>query len=167
MGNFNSCLRNGKLSFGDDFKKVVEVTRLFGLAATKLPFHSCFNIPNEKDSIAWLVTEDGGLDKKTNGQWHNIRTFGPESDEHGWNEILTISEFNDAAETTLSRIENELAKPRTRYVFWRESRLGVRWYKFYGVFEIDAEATRNALSGDCTRVVYQCVSKNVACLKTA
>lgn len=164
MSKFNSCLRNGHVSFGDDFDSVAEVTHLFGLKAAKLPYHTCFNIPEKERTIAWLVAEDGGTDK-TGGQWHNIREFGPTQESHGWNEILRIAEFNDTAETTSRRIEEELAEPRTRYVFWRENRMGACWYKFYGVFEIDAEATRATLSTVRPSVIYRCTAKTAECIK--
>ena len=56
MSKFNTCLRNGFVSFGDDFDVVAEVTHLFGLKATKLPF----NIPGKKDALACLFSEEGG-----------------------------------------------------------------------------------------------------------
>ena len=40
MSEFNACLRSGKVSFGDDLRSVAEVTHLFGVKATKLPYHN-------------------------------------------------------------------------------------------------------------------------------
>ena len=45
MSKFNSCLRNGFVSFGDDFDVVAEVTHLFGVNASKLPYHNWFKVP--------------------------------------------------------------------------------------------------------------------------
>ncbi len=159
MSKFNACRRNGHVSFGDDFNTVAEVTNLYGLTATKLPYHSWFNVPGKKNVIVWLPSEDGG-----NG-WHNVPECGPNTDSRGWNEILSISEYNDNAEKTAKRIEEELAVPKTRYVFYRMERDGVKWYKAYGTFEIDADSTRAAAASGNPRVIYRCVSKTMECLK--
>ena len=159
MSEFNSCLRSGKVSFGDDLRSVAEVTHLFGAKATKLPYHISFDVPGRDDTIVCMLTENGG-----NG-WINMRKIGPTCDNRGWNEILAIDEFNKDAEKTAARIEEELACPQTRYVFWHEEREGARWYKFYGTFLIDADSTRATLGSDNPRVVYRRASKTAECLK--
>lgn len=159
MSKFNSCLRNGFVSFGDDFDVVAEVTHLFGVNTSKLPYHNWFKVPGKTDVITWLPSEDGGRG------WHNVPEYGPHNDTHGWQEILTISEYNDDPETNAKRIDDELAKPRTRYVFWREEREGAQWYKFYGTFLIDAHATRATLAGEHPHVVYRRDSETAECLK--
>ena len=75
MSKFNSCLRNGHVSFGDDFDTVAEVSHLHGLEATKLPYHTSFNIPGKKNTIAWLPSEDGGRDKTGDGGVMEFRRF--------------------------------------------------------------------------------------------
>ena len=159
MSKFNACLRNGLVSFGDDFDIVAEVTHLFGLKATKLPYRASFNVPGKKNVIAWLPSEEGGRG------WHNVPEYGPNTDSRGWNEILTISEYNDDPETTDTRIKEELAAPKTRYVFWRAERVGAKWYKAYGTFEIDADSTRVAAASEKPRVIYRRVSTTAECLK--
>ena len=159
MSKFNSCLRNGFVSFGDDFDVVAEVTHLFGVNASKLPYHNWFKVPGKTDVITWLPSEDGGRG------WHNVPEYGPHNDAHGWQEILTISEYNDDPEMNAKRIDDELARPRTRYVFWREEREGVQWYKFYGTYMIDADATRTTLAGEHPHVVYRRDSETAECLK--
>ena len=159
MSKFNSCLRNGHVSFGDDFDIVAEVTHLFGQKATKLPYRTWFNVPGKKNVIGWLPSEEGGKG------WHNVPEYGPNTDSRGWNEILTISEYNDDAEMTAKRINGELAEPKTRYVFWRAERAGAKWYKAYGTFEIDVDSTRAAAASGNPRVIYRCVSKTMECLK--
>jgi hypothetical protein len=159
MSKFNTCLRNGFVSFGDDFDVVAEVTHLFGMKATKLPYHNCFKIPGKKDVIACLFSEEGG------DGWHNVPNYGPTVDSKGWNEIVTLLEFNDNREKSVKRINNEISNPRTRYVFWREERDGARWYKFYGTFKIDEKATRATLDTDSPHVVYERTSKTAECLK--
>ena len=159
MSEFNACLRNGQVSFGADLSTVAEVTHLFGLKATKLPYHSWFNVPGKKDVIGWLPSEEGGKG------WHNVPEYGPNTDARGWNEILTIAEFNNDAATTAMRIKEELAAPRTRYVFWRVERDGAKWYKAYGTFEIDADSTSAAAVSENPRVIYRRVSKTAECLK--
>ena len=90
MSKFTNCLRNGHISLGDDFDTVAEVIHLLGGTAAKLPYHNWFKVPNHADTIACLLSEDGG------GGWHNIPEYGPNSDACGWNEILTVFEYNDA-----------------------------------------------------------------------
>ena len=99
MSKFNSCLRSGRVSFGDDLNTVAEVTHLFGMDATKLPYHNWFNKPNAKDEIVCLLSEDGG-----NG-WRNAREFGPQCDKCGWNEVLSFGEFNRDSKKTVKRID--------------------------------------------------------------
>ena len=159
MSEFNSCLRSGKVSFGDDLRSVAEVTHLFGVKATKLPYHNWFNVPGRENTIACLLSEDGG------DGWHNVRKVGPTCDKRGWNEILGIDEFNKDSEKTAARIADELACPQTRYVFWSEARAGASWYKFYGTFTVDADSTRATLGTDNPRVVYRRSSKTAECLK--
>ena len=159
MSEFNSCLRSGKVTFGDDLCSVAEVTHLFGAKATKLPYRIWFNVPGKDDTIVCMLTENGG------DGWSNMRKIGPTCDKRGWNEILGIDEFNKDPEKTSARIEDELARPLTRYVFWHEEREGVRWYKFYGTFLIDADATRATLESENPRVVYCRVSNMAECLK--
>lgn len=159
MSKFNTCLRNGFISFGDDFDSVAEVTHLFGGTAMKLPYRVAFGILGKNDVIAWLPSEEG-----SHG-WHNVPEYGPNVDSHGWNEILTISEYNDNAEENSKRIEKELTAPKMRYVFWREEREGATWYKFYGTFAIDADATRATRDTDQPHVVYRRISKTAECPK--
>ena len=159
MSKLNACLRNGQVSFGADLSTVAEVTHLFGRKAMKLPYHSWFNVPGKKDVIGWLPSEEGGKG------WHNVPEYGPSTDSCGWNEILTIAEFNDDAAKTATRIEEELAVPKTRYVFWREERGGTQWYKFYGTFEIDADSTRAAAASENPRVIYRRVLTTAERLK--
>ncbi len=159
MSEFNACLRNGQVPFGADLSTVAEVTHLFGLKATKLPYHTSFNVPGKKNVIGWLPSENGGKG------WHNVPEYGPSTNSHDWDEILTIAEFNDNVATTLTRIKEELAAPKTRYVFWRVERNGAKWYKAYGTFEIDADSTRAAVASENPRVIYRRVSKTAECLK--
>ena len=159
MSKFNPCLRNGFVSFGDDFDVVAEVTRLFGVKASKLPYHNWFKVPGKTDVITWLPSEDGGKG------WHNVPEYGLRNDACGWKEILTISEYNDDPETNSKRIDDELANPKTRYVFWRKEREGAKWYKFYGTFLIDADATRATLASEHPHVVYRRYSETAECLK--
>ena len=159
MSEINACFRNGQVSFGDDFDSVAEVTHLFGLKAMKLPYHTWFNVPGKEHVIGWLPSEKGGKG------WHNGPEYGPNTDSRGWNEILTISEYNDDAEKTAKRIEEELAVPKTRHVFWRTERDGAKWYKAYGTFQIDVDSTRAAAASQNPRVIYRRVSTTAECIK--
>jgi len=155
MSEFKSCLRTGSVKFGDDFYAVAEVTALFGQDIGKLPFHNWFKIPGKADDIGCLLSDNGGRG------WHNVREFGPKIDSRGWNEVLAITEYNDNGSETQRRIDEELAHPKTRYVFYRERRQGTLWYKFYGVFRMDEAATRASLASGAPAVIYRRVSETV------
>jgi len=159
MSEFNTCLRRGFVQFGDDFNTVAEVTGVFGRNAKKLPFRVTFEIPGKPDVVVCLYSEDGGEG------WHNERKFGPATDARGWNEVLSVVEWNDDLATSKARIEEELAHPKAHYVFYRECRQGSLWYKFYGEVKVDPDATRATLSTDRPAVVYRRTSKTVECLK--
>ena len=89
MSKFNTCLRKGYVRFGDDFDTVSEVTHLFGPKATKLPYKKTFSVPGEENTIVCLLSEEGGRG------WHNTPVYGSAIDRRGWNEIVTVHEFND------------------------------------------------------------------------
>ena len=76
-----------------------------------------------------------------------------------------MSEFNNDAVKTAERIDSELKAPRTRYVFWRMERNGVRWYKFTGEFKVDVDATRESMTSNRPAVIYRRTSTSVDCLK--
>ena len=160
MSEVNKSLREGKISFGYDFGTVSEVTHLFGMTATRLPFHNCFRIPGKENALGCMLSEEGG-----NG-WSNAREFGLEKDDRGWREILTIRESNADLEQITAHVKQEIETPLTRVVFWRESRDGVQWYKFYGVFGIDAEASRATLGTDHPCCIYRKVADDFECQKS-
>lgn len=159
VSDFNDCIRRGSVQFGDDFNTVAEVTGVFGRNVKKLPYRVTFGIPEKPDVVVCLFSEEGGEG------WHNERKFGPATDARGWNEVLSVAEWNDDLATTKARIEEELASPKAHYVFYRESREGTSWFKNYGEFQVDPEATRATLSTDRPAVIYRRTSTTVECLK--
>lgn len=157
MSEFNQARREGIVKFGYDFNTVAEVTHLFGKTATRLPYQVSFRIPNCENAICLLLSENGG-----NG-WKNVPHYGAARDDRGWQEIVQIDEFNTDDSVSAKRVDDELSRPFTRYVFWRMQRDGASWYKFYGVFRLDVsetEALRNMGTNVC---VYRKVSDEVAC----
>lgn len=92
MKKFNDALRQGSISFGCDFNTVAEVTRLWGLTATKLPYHNWFRIPGREDAICCLLSEKGGKG------WENTPHRGLAVDECGWRQIVRIDEVNSDPE---------------------------------------------------------------------
>lgn len=60
MSEFNQARREGKVKFGYDFSTLAEVTHLWGLSATKLPYRISFKIPGRKDAICLFLSENGG-----------------------------------------------------------------------------------------------------------
>lgn len=159
MSEVNQSLREGQIKFGYDFGSVSEVTHLFGMTATRLPFHNYFNIPGKENTVGCLLSEEGG-----NG-WSNAREFGVKKDERGWREICTVHVSNSNLEQITAHVEREIETHRKLLVFWRESRDGVQWYKFYGVFEIDAEASRETLGTDHPCCIYRKVADDFGCQK--
>lgn len=159
MSEVNKSLREGQIKFGYDFGTVSEVTHLFGMSATRLPFHNCFKIPGAENTIGCMLSEEGGEG------WSNAREFGLKKDDRGWREILTIRESNSNLELITAHVKQEIETPLTRVVFWRESRDGVQWYKFYGVFEIDAEASLETLGTDHPCCIYRKAANEFGCQK--
>lgn len=159
MSEFNQARREGKVKFGYDFSTLAEVTHLWGLSATKLPYRISFNIPGRKDAICLFLSENGG------GGWRNIPHRGMKMDGRGWREIARIDEVNSDSEKSAQRVNDELSKPLERYVFWRESRDGVMWYKFYGVFKLDVAETRASKEDGENICIYRKVSDEGICPK--
>ncbi len=157
MSEFNQCLRNGVVSFGDDFDTIEEVTRLFN--GSRNQYRPWFSIPGCENTICWLPSGDGMKG------WHNKATFGAECDGRGWHEIVSIDEFNDDKIRNSEHIQKTVSKKIKRLVFWRESRENVGWYKFYGTFEVDTQATLATLETDQPRAIYHRISKTANCLK--
>ena len=159
MSEMNTALREGKVKFGYDFNVLAEVTHLWGLKATKLPYSNHFNVPGKDNEIVILLSENGGRG------WKNIPHRGTRFDSRGHRQIERIDEVNTDAQTSADRCRDELAKPLTRYVFWRESLNGELWYKFHGVFSVDVEATQASLEAGENICVYKKVADECACLK--
>lgn len=159
MSEFNQARREGKVKFGYDFSTLAEVTHLWGLSATKLPYHISFKIPGRENAICLLLSENGG------DGWRNIPHRGPKMDGRGWREIARIDEVNSDPKKSAQRVEDELAKPLERYVFWRESRDGVMWYKFYGVFKLDAAETQTSKEAGENVCIYRKASDEGECPK--
>lgn len=159
MSEFNQARREGKVKFGYDFNTLAEVTHLWGLSATKLPYRISFKIPGRKDAICLLLSENGG------DGWRNIPHRGMKMDGRGWREIARIDEVNSDPQKSAKRVNDELAKPLERYVFWRESRDDVMWYKFYGVFKLDVAETQASKETGENVCIYRKVSDEGICPK--
>ena len=159
MSEFNQSRREGKVKFGYDFNSLAEVTHTWGLTAKRLPYSISFRIPGAADTIALLLSKNGGRG------WKNIPHRGVNMDSRGHRQIVRIDEVNADRKVSEERCREELEKPLTRYVFWRESREGVLWYKFHGVFRIDAEATEASLEAGENVCVYVKVADECPCPK--
>lgn len=152
MSEFNQARREGKVKFGYDFSSLAEVTHLWGLSASKLPYRVAFKVPGHENRICVLLSEDGG------DNWRNIPHRGMALDDRGWREIIRIDEVNSDSMKSKQRVEEELKNPLERYVFWRESRDGVAWYKFYGVFALDVEKSQASVKAGENVCIYRKVS---------
>lgn len=153
MSEFNQARREGCIRFGYDFRSIAEVTHLWGLSATKLPYRVCFKIPDQENALCCLLSEDGG------SGWRNIPGYGEKLDDRGWREIVRIREFNKDENESAERVAKEMEKPFTRYVFWRLTQQGSSWYKFYGVFKLDVEATKASVKEGMNVCIYNRVSE--------
>ena len=159
MSEFNTALRDGTVKFGYDFSSLAEVTHLWGLTAKRLPYSISFRVPGAVGTIALLLSENGGRG------WKNIPHRGLNTDSRGHRQIVRIDEVNADKKVSEERCLEELDKPLTRYVFWRESRDGALWYKFHGVFRVDAEATSASLDAGDNVCVYAKVAEECPCPK--
>jgi len=159
MAEYNQARREGQVKFGYDFSDLAEVTHLWGLTASRLPYHNSFKIPGRENALCLLLSENGGKG------WRNVPHRGSKTDGRGWREIVRIDEFNADPEVSARRVEEELARPLERYVFWRESRDGVMWYKFYGVFSLDVADTQRAREDGQNVCIYRKVSDVGVCPK--
>lgn len=159
MSEFNKARREGSVKFGYDFNSLAEVTHLWELTAKRLPYSISFRIPGVENTIALLLSENGGRG------WKNIPHRGLNIDGRGHRQIVRIDEVNADKKVSEERCRKELEKPLTRYVFWRESRDGVLWYKFHGVFKIDVEATKASLEAGDNVCVYVKIADECPCPK--
>lgn len=157
MSEFNQARREGKIKFGYDFDTLAEVTHLWGLSATKLPYQVAFKVPGRENAICVLLSEKGG------DGWSNIPHRGMNVDARGWHEIVRIDEVNSDSEKSVQRVNAELARPLERYVFWHETRRGESFYKFYGVFRLDVSHTKNLQSAGTNMCVYRKISDVGTC----
>lgn len=159
MSEFNEARREGFVKFGYDFNSLAEVTHVWELTAKRLPYSVSFRIPGVDDTIALLISENGGRG------WRNIPHRGLNIDNRGHRQIVRIDEVNADKKVSEERCRTELEKPLTRYVFWRESRDGEQWYKFQGVFIIDVEATKASLEAGDNVCVYVKIADECPCPK--
>ena len=159
MSEYNTARREGSVKFGYDFTSLAEVTHLWRLTANRLPYSISFRIPGAENTIALLLSENGGRG------WKNIPHRGQNIDGRGHRQIVRIDELNADKKVSEERCLKELEKPLIRYVFWRESRAGVLWYKFHGVFKIDAEATKASLETGENVCVYTKIANECPCPK--
>ena len=141
MSDYDKCLSDGVIRCGADFDKRRETNLLLGLSpnAGFMRGGASMTPANEEEAIVcWLKDED-----EANG-WVNVKLEFGEDIGKGYKAVLTFSERNVDEERNKEHIAYILGHPatRTRYVFWRETFNGAAWYKFYGKFQLDEEATR-------------------------
>ena len=137
MSEFNTCRREGRITWGDDFNSLAEVVGLFGIEDPKVLGDTSFPVPGKENMLCCFVSE------KCSGGWEYKRELGPQCDARGWNETLRYAETNFSIEKQTELIKSEFKAPKTRLVFWRETREGRNWYKFAGVFRLNRVQTEN------------------------
>ena len=137
MSEFNTCRREGRITWGDDFNSLAEVVGLFGIENPRVLGDTSFPVPGKENMLCCFVSE------KCGGGWEYKRELGPQCDARGWNETLRYAETNFSIEKQTELIKSEFKAPKTRLVFWRETREGRNWYKFAGVFRLNRVQTEN------------------------
>lgn len=146
MSDYQKCANARRIVFGDDFDTLAEINCLFGLpkgagmrrGGTRLQRGGV-------DAIIWRPSDQQG-----DNAWVDVRVLGKNRDARDHlPEVLQISESLASKDETEKHVMSMLANPaeHTRYVFWHERRRGVAWYKFYGVFKLMIERTKN--DGKC------------------
>ena len=137
MSEFNTCRREGRITWGDDFNSLAEVVGLFGIEDPNVLSGTSFPVPGKENVLCCFVSEI------CVGGWEYKRERGPKCDARGWDETLRYAETNFSIEKQSELIKSELKAPKTRLVFWRETREGRNWYKFAGVFKLNRVRTEN------------------------
>jgi len=141
MSDYDKCVREGVIRPGDDFTTRKETNVLLGLSPTAGFMRGGARIAavdGEAAIIWWPKCRD-----EKNG-WENVKEEYGEDIGRGFNSVLVISEKNLDERRNQEHIQRVIATSaeRIRYVFWREELNRTRWYKFYGKFQLDEEATR-------------------------
>lgn len=142
MSDYNECCRTKKIEFGNNFKTRAEINQLFGLPPGAGTMQGGASLSRQgMTAIIWWPN-----DPRPNSEygWINRKTkLGDALDAQGYNEVLEISEGNSDPAIAEKHVKETLSNPESqkRYVFWHESRKGVKWYKFYGVYELQKDRT--------------------------
>ena len=147
MSSFNDSLRTSSISSGDDFDNLSEVVRLFAPGTNKVLSRRHVHIPGRHGELVWVL-RDQDVDKGLVQIEH-----GSDADAKGWLGIETVV---DAAYD--GKHQSRGLRSRRRLVFKEESREGVSWLKFHGVFELD-EA-----SAETGRRVFRRVATTAGCV---
>ena len=158
MSDYRKCLREGVIRCGADFDNRRETNLLLGLspnAGFMRGGTSMTPANGEEAIVCWLKDRDIG--SGTGSKIVKLE-FG-EDIGRGYKAVLTFSERNVDEERNKEHIAYILGHPatRTRYVFWRETFNGAAWYKFYGKFQLDEEATRRE-----NKCIYRRIASEVA-----
>ncbi len=115
------------VSENDYIKTIDDAAAVFGTKANHHGYlrSAGFKVPNDPDKKVWLPS-------KGNKYWENELL-----DE------LTITECSKDPNKRQSHVEEKIAENETRITFFRQKDiLGFNYYKFVGVFRIDASASR-------------------------
>ncbi len=141
MADYDRCVRERRVHCGADLRTRSRTNRLLGL-----PPNAGFMVggahfvtrEGEEATICWPKYED------YEHRWINSQEEYGEDIGRGFRAVLTYSERNLDEEVNQEHIERVINTPaeRIRYVFWREELHNHRWYKFYGKFQLDEDATR-------------------------
>lgn len=146
MSDYNKCLRERKIVFGNDFDTRAEINLLFGLKKGAGTMQGGASLePVNREGIIWWPN-----DPSANNTWVNAKEeYGTLDDARGYREVLMISEENRDPKANARHLEEVVGNVRsqTRYVFWHEAAGNARWYKFYGIYRFMVEKSKS--EGKC------------------
>ena len=154
MSDYSTCMREGVIKCGSDFRTRGETNILLGLPRNAGFMRGGTSIRGENAIVCWPKDED-----VKNG-WVNEQSDFAEDIGRGYRAFLTFSERNVDEAKNRKHISHVLDTPaeRTRYVFWQEKNGNAIWYKFFGKFQLDEEATRK--EGKC---IFRRIASEMSC----
>lgn len=128
MSDYEKCVDDGVIGFGDDFFTRKEVMKLFGKESGGVGKSGIVEVEN--GSVCFF--DEKGMDG-----WNHVRKEGERLDRRGWNEVIEVENYYD--EGVMDEEEMEYEGNKKRYVFGRMNWKGMVWWKFLGVFDFEGK----------------------------
>lgn len=141
MGDYQDCLKNGKITLGMNFNKKMETNLLYGLPPRQAM--ACGGCSLESVGLKALIWWPR-VSQKNETCWINKKFETDTQIKGGFKEVVAISEENKDEKENDEHLKMVLADEcqQIRHVLFHELRKGVSWYKFYGVFKLNVEESK-------------------------